>query len=186
MVGFGYWLLYRQFLSRTLLDLADPLRAAFSAHTARVFAAELAMLGAAAGTIGLTRALVGRGEGRAVTAVGLLSYAVAAALYSLSVVAALTFGWEPDVFVMSTADATGAQVVAAIAEALPLVLQPLAFGRMAATLAAALLFWALQMRLCAVTPGRSAITAGVAAVAVIATQWLVLGVPDLALMTLMF
>jgi hypothetical protein len=192
VLAFAQWLLYRQFLSRTLLDLVEPLRAAFVTYTLRIAAAELAMFAAAAGAIAITGAIDRRGgarkvgpdlQARFVAAVGLLAYAVVA-LYGVAIVAAVAFGWEPDVFVMSTADATDVEVVAALREALPLVLQPLLWGRLVTTIAASVAFWILQMHLCAVSRGRAAITAAAAALAAVAAQVLVLGVPDLSLMTL--
>ena len=178
LLGFSHWLLYRLFVSRTLADLEPPLRAAFTYHTARAFGAEIAILTAAAATILAVRIpLRIRADPRRVAAAGLLSYA-AVVLYGVGVVAAIAFGWEPDVFVMSSADATNGQIVAAIAEALPLVLQPLAWGRLAATAASAVLFALLQWRWCGVTAGAAAATAAAAGLAAGVAQVLVLGAPE--------
>lgn len=177
-LGFGHWLLYRLFVSRTLADLEPTLRTAFTQHTVRAIGAEIAILTAAAAAVMVVRGLLRiRTDARRLTAAGLLSYG-AAVLYGLGVVTAITFGWEPDVFVMSAADATDAQIVSAIAEALPLVLQPLAWGRLAATAVCTVLFGLLQWRWCGVAAGPVVMTAAAAGLAAGAAHVAVLGVPE--------
>ncbi len=177
-LAFAHRLLYRQVLGRTLLDREAPLRTAFTAHTLRAFAGEIAMLAAIAVTFSTVRFLLPAAtDGRRFVAAGLLSYG-ALACYGLAIIGAVAFGWEPDVFVMSAADATAVEAAAAIEEALPLVLQPLAWGRLAASLAAAALFAWVQVRLCARTTSRAVLSAVVAALLAVAVQFLVLGVPE--------
>ena len=176
-LAFAHWLLYRLVLGRTLLDLEAPLRTAFTAYTLRAFAAEIAMLAAIAVAFSSVRFfLPAATDGRRLAAAGLVSYG-ALAFYGLAIIGAVAFGWEPDVFVMSAADATAVEAAAAIEEALPLVLQPLAWGRLAASLAAAALFTMAQVTLCGQVRSRAVLSAVMAALLAVAVQLLVLGVP---------
>jgi hypothetical protein len=163
-----HWMLFHQFLDRAMPDLEHPLRIAFSAYSVRGFGLELSMLGAAATAVLAVRLAIGGGNGRRVAASGLIAY-LPVALYSLIVVLALAFGWEPDIWIMSAADATDPQVAATLAEALPIVLQPFAIGRLIATVVAALAFAVLQRRVCGLGARGSvvaALAAGAAAVLV--------------------
>ncbi len=63
---------------------------------------------------------------------------------------------------MSAADATDPQVAATLAEALPIVLQPFAIGRLIATPVASLVFAVLLRRGCGLG-GRASVVAAVAA-----------------------
>lgn len=175
MLAYAHFLLYQQFLGRTLVDLQAPLRAAFTAYTLRVLGAEIAMLTAAAAAVAIVqRIFPARTNERRLAATGLLSYGPVS-IYGVAIVLATAVGWEPDVFVMSAFDATEAETAAAIAEALPFVLQPLAWGRLGATLAAAVVFAVLQVRLCGLPVIRAIAAAIVAALCAAAVQFTVLG-----------
>lgn len=177
VLAYANFLLYQQFLGRTLVDLQAPLRAAFTAYTFRVLAAESAMLAAAAAGVAIVQRIAPThvDEGR-LAATGLLSYG-AVSIYGVAIVLATAVGWEPDVFVMSAFDATDAETAAAIAEALPYVLQPLAWGRLAASVASAALFAILQVRLCGQPATRAIATAAAAAACAAAGQIAMLGLP---------
>ena len=177
-----HWLLYQQFLGRAMPDVHVPLAVAFRTYTARTFTIELIALVAAGAAVAgirlLARLLHQRqlGDAGAVALAGLISYAPVA-LFSLGAVVALTFGWEPDVWIMSAADATDPQVSSAIQEALPIVLQPLVIGRQVATIASAVTFAALQRRLGSVGTAETIFSAAAAGMTALSVYMAMLGVP---------
>jgi hypothetical protein len=182
LVAATHWLLYQQFLGRAMPDLRAPLAAAFRGYTARTFAIELIALVAAGAAVAGIRLLAGLrhdhqpANAGPVATTGLISY-VPVALFWLGAVVALTFGWEPEVWILSATDATDAQVSSAIQEALPIVLQPLVIGRQVATIAAAVTFAVLQRRLCGVGTGEAMLAAAAAGVSAIGVHMVMLGVP---------
>ena len=191
-----HWMLLRQFADRSMPDLHRPLASAFARYSADSFAIELLSLIAAVVAVAGLHLIAGRARqrlpqrpggvapglpqrpggvtsGPTVAAAGLLAY-VPVASYSLGVLLALSFGWEPDVFIMSSAGATNPQISATIQEALPIVLQPLAMWRQLATIVGALVFAVLQRRLCGISTGRAIVTAVAAGLAALVVQFTML------------
>ena len=181
----AHWMLFAQFADRAMPDLYRPLASAFATYSADSFGIEALSLVAAVVAAAGVRLITGRAgqrlpqrlggvaPGPTIAAAGLIAY-VPVACYSLGVLLALSFGWEPDVFIMSSADATDPQVSATIVEALPIVLQPLAMWRQLATAVAALVFAVLQRRLCGVSTGRAIATAAAAGLAALVVQFTML------------
>jgi hypothetical protein len=177
LLGVVQWLLFEQFLERTVPDAAQAVAAAFRQYTLRVFGAEVAALAAAAAAVVVARLLLGRvGNSRRIAAAGVIAYAPIT-LWSMGVLLALAMGWQPDVWLMSAADARAPEIAATVREALPIVLQPLLLGRHMATVVAAIAFAILQWRLCRVSASHAAMMGTAAGVAAIAAQVLMLGVP---------
>lgn len=178
ILAFDYWLLYRYFAARTFPGLESALRTAFTQHVTRLFVSELAMLAAVVIGAAIAAAAIGLRAGPArVAAVALASYGAAVA-YGVLLAAAMAFGWEPNVFVMSAVDAVDSEAAAAIAEALPYVLAPLALARLAAAAGAGAFFGWLLTRTCDTLSSRAATMAAVYVLAAIAAHLLVLGVPE--------
>src|SRR5688572_11663837 len=161
------WMIYDQVLSRTIVDLRQPVTTAFLSYAIRVATIEC-LVAAAAGLAIFGASLAGgyRAD-RRLAAIAGVSY-VAPMAYSAAVIGTLLAGWEVDVWIMSVTDATDPQVSATVAEALPVVLEPLAIGRHAATVVAAVVFGILQRRLCGVSARQAAWSAGAAGAAAIA------------------
>jgi hypothetical protein len=169
-----HWMLFAQFADRAMPDLYRPLASAFTTYSANAFVIEaLALVAAVVAAAGIRLITGSAGHGATIAAAGLLAY-VPVACYSLGVLLALSFGWEPDVFIMSSAGATDPQVSATIVEALPIVLQPLAMWRQLATAVGALVFAVLLRRLCGISTGRSIATAAAAGLAALVVQFTML------------
>ena len=162
------WMIFDQLLSRTIADLQPPVTSAFISYAVHV--ATMEFLVAAAAGLAIAGVTIARGyeADRRLAATAAVSYAVPA-LYSAAIIAAFVAGWEVDVWVMSATDATDPQVAATVADALPVVLEPLAIGRQGATVVAAIAFGILQRRLCDIGGRQAALTAGAAGAAALAT-----------------
>ena len=136
--------------------------ASVAAAAVRLAAFELAALALA----GLSAILVLRG-GRSrrdtvrITSVFLVSW-TPVAIYSAGVLLAVAGGWESDIQVFASREATDAQVAETIREAMPIVMEPFMTGRHIANGAALLLLVVLQHRVCGISI-RRAIAAAAAA-----------------------
>jgi hypothetical protein len=171
-----HWLLFEQFLGRTVTGDGQAVAVAFRQYTLRVFGAEVAALAAAAAAVAVARLLLGRdGNSRRIAAAGTIAYAPIA-LWSIAVLIALALGWQPEVWLMSAANASDPEIAATIREALPIVLQPLLLSRYVATALGAVAFGILQWRLCRVSAVHAAIIASAAGGAALGAQLLMLRV----------
>ena len=83
------------------------------------------------------------------------------ALYSAGILLALATGWEPQVQIFSSREATDAEVADTIREAMPVIMHPLTMGRHVANGTSILLVAVLLARLCGIDAKRSIAAAGV-------------------------
>jgi hypothetical protein len=163
-----HWMVFDQFLSRSLVDVREPLTTAFVGHGVRMVSVELLILGAARlAILGLHRVRRSRVDMRMLAAAGLLSYAPLA-LYSTGVIVAFLAGWELDVWILSASEASAREIASTIREALPVVSAPLLMGRQVANVVGAAMFAWLQHRLCRTRPIEAVLTAALAGGIVVA------------------
>jgi hypothetical protein len=162
------WMVFDQFLSRSLVDVRQPLTTAFVGHGIRVVSVELLILGAARlAILALHRVRRSRVDMRRLAAAGLLSYAPLV-LYSTGVIVAFLAGWELDVWLLSASEASAREIASTIREALPVVLAPLLTGRQVANIVGTALFAWLQHRLCRTGTMEAVLTAALAGAIVMA------------------
>ena len=162
------WMVFEQFLTRSLVDVRQPLTTAFLGHGVRMVSVELLILGAARlALLALHRVRHSRVDLRRLAAAGLLSY-VPMALYSVGVIVAFLAGWDLDVWILSASEASDREIASTIREALPVVLAPLLTGRQVANVAGAALFAWLQHRLCRIRAMEAILTATLAGAIVVA------------------
>ena len=167
------WAMFESLLERSLGGAQRGIAARVAAPVGRIVAIELAALVLG----GLAAASVLRsGRSRPLNTDRFASVFLIAwsplALYSAGILIALAGGWEPDVQIFSSHEATHAEVADTIREAMPVVMQPLTTGRHVANGLAMLLLAVLQYRLCGVDARRAMAAAGL--VGIIATLAVIL------------
>ncbi len=153
-----HWIVFDQFRLRTPDNAHESLATGFTAYSTRVVGMEvlaIAVMCALASSLIAPRER--RDRGSVITAL-LMAHAPVAA-YSLATLAAFLAGWELDVLVLASGDATPADVARTIEAAIPVVLEPLSWGRHLANAAAVVFFTMLQRRLFGTSAGRSALVA---------------------------
>jgi hypothetical protein len=162
------WMVFGQFLTRSLVDVRQPLTTAFLGHGVRMVSVELLMLGAARlAILGLHRIRRSRVDMRALAAAGLIAYAPIA-LYSAGIIIAFLAGWNLDVWILSASEASDREVASTIREALPVVLEPLLIGRQVANVVGTVMFAWLQHRWCRIRTTEAVLTAALAGAIVVA------------------
>jgi hypothetical protein len=119
--------------------------------------------GVLAATAMLKNADSSRASTQRLVSVALISWGPLA-LYSAGILIALTTGWSLNVPVFSSREATDAEVANAIAEAMPIIMQPVITGRHVANGAVVLTMALLQHRLCAIGVKRSIAAAALAGI----------------------
>jgi hypothetical protein len=165
------WRVLGAMLTRAV-GITRPDNASVAAAVVRLAAFELARLALA----GLSAIVVLR-HGRArretvrIASVFVVSW-TPVAIYSAGVLLAIAGGWEPDIQVFASRDATDAQVAETIREAMPIVMEPFGTGRHVANGSALLLLVALQHRVCGVSIRRA--IAAAAAAGIVATLAVIL------------
>lgn len=171
LVAAMQWMIYRQFLERSLVDVREPLTDAFLRHGWRSVSVEMILLAVARLTIvGVRRLRPMYVDARMLTAAGLLAYAPMV-LFDASVLVAFVAGWQLDVWLLPAGDASDREIASTIREALPIVLEPLTLARQAANVAGAILFAWLQHRLCRIDAGRATLHATLAGAAMVSGYW---------------
>jgi hypothetical protein len=144
-----------QFRTRAVGALPDGVITAFRAYSAR-----LLMINAAALVVAGVAALAALTPWRSrcdpwrIASLYLISWMPLVA-WSLAVLAAFALGWSLDVLVISSSDATQAQIAETLTEALPVIVGPLTAGRHIANGAVVALFALLAHRRAGISAGRA-------------------------------
>jgi hypothetical protein len=158
------WAMFESLLVRALGGVQQGSAARFAAPVGRTVTIELAALVmsgfAAIGMLGSPRARLNAAR---FVSVFLIAWSPVA-LYSAGILLALAGGWEPDVQIFSSREATDAEVADTIREAMPVIMQPITTGRHVANGMAMLLLAVLQYRLCGIDAKRSIAAAAAAGI----------------------
>lgn len=155
MLAVNQWLIYDQVRLQAPPELRDRVATIFVGGILRTGTGELlALLAAALLAVHLGRQPAFRAGPQLMLSVLLLSYAPIA-MHSAGVAMALLGGWDLDVWLVASATARPDDVIATLADALPVILEPLSSGRTAATIGSVLVFALLQSRVCGLPAVRS-------------------------------
>jgi hypothetical protein len=158
------WMILGQFRTRTVGALQEGVIAGFTAYSVRLLAINVVAL-VLAGTAALASLTPWRSrcDPWRIASLFLISCLPLVA-WSLGVLAAFALGWNLDVWVMSSRDATQAQIAETLTEALPVIVAPLATGRHVANAAVAVLFALLLNRRGSISGRRSIAAAAIVGV----------------------
>ena len=162
------WAIFESLLAPALGGVPPGIAARLAALGWRTVAIELTALGL--GGVAAIAVLQGRPRLNIARFVSVFLIAWSpVALYSAGILLALATGWEPQVQIFSSREATDAEVADTIREAMPVIMHPLTMGRHVANGTSILLLAVLLSRLCGIDAKRS-----------IAAAVVVLGVATLA------
>ena len=146
LLAAGHVLIHRELRARTPPEAHAALASAVTAHATQRAADDLIAIGLAALLVAVVLAQRHSAAAPRIVALWLVAQ-LPHALYGAGVVVAFVAGWQLDVWVISSRDATAPQIAATIEQALPIVLEPFAAGRLLATAAAIALFVWIGRRL---------------------------------------
>ena len=158
--------MFESHIKRALGGVQPGRGARLAAPVGRTVAIELAAL--ALGGVAAIR-LLGSRRSRVDTARLVSVFLIAwspVVLYSAGILLAIAGGWEPQIQIFSSREATDAEVADTIREAMPVIMHPLTTGRHVANGASALLLAVLLYRVCGIDVKRSIAAAAAAGVIV--------------------